>query len=46
MGVAENKRVVMSFVEALSAGNVDAAQAALADDATWWLPGSRDLPRQ
>src|SRR5215831_8253935 len=40
MGVAENKRLVMSFVEALSAGNVDAAKAALADDATWWLPGS------
>ena len=40
MGVAENKRIVLGFVEALSSGNVEAAKAALADDATWWIPGS------
>jgi len=40
MGVAENKGVVMGFVEALSSGNIEAAKAALADDATWWIPGS------
>ena len=40
MGVAENKRVVLGFVEALSSGNVEAAKAALAEDATWWIPGS------
>ena len=40
MGVAENKDVVLGFVEALSSGNMEAAQAAFADDATWWLPGS------
>jgi ketosteroid isomerase-like protein len=40
MSVAENKKVVLGFVEALSSGNVDALQATLADDATWWLPGS------
>jgi uncharacterized protein len=40
MGVAENKRLVLGFVEALSAGNVEAAKAAVADDATWWIPGS------
>ena len=40
MGAAENKQVVLGFVEALSRGNIDAVNAALADDATWWLPGS------
>ncbi len=40
MGVAENKNVVLGFVEALSSGNVEAAKATLADDATWWIPGS------
>ncbi len=40
MGVTENKNVVLSSVEALSSGNVEAAKAALADDATWWIPGS------
>ena len=40
MGAAENKQVVLGFVEALSRGNIDAMNAALADDATWWLPGS------
>jgi ketosteroid isomerase-like protein len=40
MGVAENKNVVLGFVEALSNGNVEAAKAALADDASWWIPGS------
>ena len=40
MGVAENKNVVLGFVEALSSGNMEAAQAVFADDATWWLPGS------
>lgn len=40
MGAAENKQVVLGFVEALSRGNIDAIGAALADDATWWLPGS------
>ena len=40
MGNAENKKVVLGFVEALSSGNIEAAKAALADDATWWIPGS------
>jgi uncharacterized protein len=40
MGNAENKQVVLGFVEALSSGNFDALKAALADDATWWIPGS------
>ena len=40
MGVTENKNVVLGFVEALSSGNIEAAKAALADDATWWIPGS------
>lgn len=40
MGVAENKKVVLGFVEALSSGHIEAAKAALADDVTWWIPGS------
>ena len=40
MGIAENKKVVSGFIEALSGGNLKALDAALADDATWWLPGS------
>jgi ketosteroid isomerase-like protein len=40
MGTADNKQIVLGFVEALSRGNLDAINAALADDATWWLPGS------
>ncbi len=40
MGIAENKKVVLGFVEALSSGNIEAAKAAFADDATWWIPGS------
>ena len=40
MGTAENKKVVLGFVEALSGGDIEAAKAALADEATWWIPGS------
>ena len=40
MGNAENKKVVLGFVEALSSGNIEAAKAAFTDDATWWIPGS------
>jgi len=40
MGIAENKQVVSEFIDAMSSGNVKALDDALADDATWWLPGS------
>jgi ketosteroid isomerase-like protein len=40
MGVAENKKVVLGFTEALSSADLEAVQAAFADDATWWFPGS------
>lgn len=40
MGIADNKKVVSEFIEALSGGNIKALDAALAEDATWWLPGS------
>lgn len=40
MGIVENKKVVLGFVEALSSGNLDVVKAALADDVTWWIPGS------
>jgi uncharacterized protein len=40
MGIAENKKTVLEFIDALSSGNLKALDAALAEDATWWLPGS------
>lgn len=40
MGIAENKQIVSGFIDALSSGNLKALDAALAEDATWWLPGS------
>ena len=40
MGIAENKKVVLGFIDALASGNVDVLDSTLADDATWWLPGS------
>ena len=40
MGIEENRQVVWEFIDALSSGNLKALDAALADDATWWLPGS------
>lgn len=40
MGATENKQVVRDFIEAPSSGNLKAIDIALADDATWWLPGS------
>jgi uncharacterized protein len=40
MGAQESKKFVLSFIEHLSAGDVDAVMAAFTDDVTWWLPGS------
>lgn len=40
MGIAENKQVVSGFINALASGNLDVLNSTLADDATWWLPGS------
>ena len=40
MGITENKQVVSGFINALASGNVDILNSTLADDATWWLPGS------
>lgn len=40
MGITENKRIVSGLIDALSSGNLTALDAALAEDATWWLPGS------
>ena len=40
MGVEENKKVVLGFIENLSVGNAPAAFGALADSATWWVAGN------
>jgi ketosteroid isomerase-like protein len=40
MSAAENKNVVLSLFESLSAGRLDDALALLADSATWWVAGN------
>jgi ketosteroid isomerase-like protein len=40
MGAAENRKVVLGFIEALTKGYLDAIDNAIADDATWWIPGN------
>lgn len=40
MGVEENKKIVLGFIENMTAGNGPAAFAALADSATWWVAGN------
>src|SRR5271163_3337018 len=40
MGVEENKKTVLGFIENLSAGNAPAAFGAMADSATWWVAGN------
>jgi ketosteroid isomerase-like protein len=39
----ENTKVALSFLENLSAGEIDAAVDLIADDVVWWLAGE---PRQ
>jgi uncharacterized protein len=43
MSVEENKRIVLGFLENLSAGKGAEAMNALADSATWWVPGNFPL---
>ena len=40
MSSAESKKVVLQFIADLGAGNIEGIRSALADDATWWLPGT------
>src|SRR5260370_15365549 len=40
MGVEENKKIVLGFIENMSAGNGAAAFGALADSATWRVAGN------
>ena len=40
MSAEENKKIILEWCDNFSKGEVDAVQAAFADDATWWLPGS------
>ena len=40
MSADANKKLVLGFVEDLANGNIEAVEAAFADDASWWLPGS------
>lgn len=39
MSAEENKKIVLGFIENMSAGNGPAAFGALADSATWWIAG-------
>lgn len=40
MSADESKKLVLGFIEDLSNGNITAVEAAFAEDASWWLPGS------
>lgn len=40
MGTTENTQIVLTFFAALARGDLAAAQSALADGTTWWLPGA------
>ena len=42
MSAEANKKLVRSFFENFSAGQVEAALALLADNATWWAAGKPD----
>jgi len=42
MNIEQNKQVVITFLKELSASNVDAWTALLADDSTWWVGGKPD----
>ena len=38
MSTENNKQVVSRFFDAMFRGDVDAARALMAEDATWWVP--------
>lgn len=40
MSAEENKKLVLGFIENMSAGNANAVVSALADTATWWVAGN------
>ncbi|MGH8673565.1 MAG: nuclear transport factor 2 family protein [Burkholderiales bacterium] len=40
MGVEANRKAVAGFFDDFSAGRIDQAFARVADDATWWVPGT------
>ena len=40
MGIAENKALVLEFLRHQYDHRIDEAFALVADDATWWMPGS------
>jgi len=41
-GIEANKNLVLSFMEYISTGNIRAALAMMADNATWWVAGKPD----
>jgi ketosteroid isomerase-like protein len=40
MDVTDNTQLVLAFFAALSRGDIAGAQALLADNTTWWMPGT------
>lgn len=42
MSAEDNKKLVLSFFENMSAGKADAALALMAGNATWWVAGKPD----
>ena len=43
MDLEKNKQIVRTFFEMLSAGRLKDAEALLADDATWLIPGRLEI---
>lgn len=43
MSIEENKKIVLGFFENFSSGKAEAALAAMADTATWWVAGNFPL---
>lgn len=40
MGIEENKKVALQYMDAISSGRWDEAMDLMADDCTWWVQGS------
>jgi uncharacterized protein len=39
MSIRENKAIAFKFFDRFTAGDIQGALDAMADDATWWIPG-------
>lgn len=42
MNTEENKAIAFKFFERFSASDIDGALAPMTEDATWWIPGTKE----